>query len=467
MLLSKILQTLSQKELDLLRAKLSVPERSLQLLEKLADPTIHVNTKELCKEFNISATNLYRLCSELADECISLLAPEHEFAKLEFFRKRFLSSLFTNEVARNERALLETRDYPQLERLYEYAIDGMFGFSIVDVDMSLVESYGMKWIQIAHVPILDHELLIRMRAIYGRICALPGNKKMTVQAMNLKAKEWLSPVSESAPKSGNSLVQYYYYQSQWKATNYDNVVGDERIAWLAKSLEVISTHPQQFPEGSVKAARLLYGYERASYCGEVEEGFALYHDAYDQQTPETSKGGLFLLRYMKLAILTKHFAIARALIERVESFSFVKTTSGIYVPMMIHKIVLDLLEGKLDDVASILSTTNGLNTDEHFFLTYEIELRLLETVYAFKRNDLERAELLAVRNIKWMHTRRYSLSQSPYPYFYQAIRAAITFKLTGEKPRALLFHHFDQFAYIAPEYALLLEQEIAAMRETQ
>lgn len=466
MLLSKILQSLSEQELEILRSQLDVPERSHLLLEKLSDPSVPVNTKELCKEFKLSTTNLYRLCSELADECIRLLAPEHEFAKLEFYRKRFLSTLFVNEVARTERILLEARDYPALERLYEYAIDGMFGFSIVDVDLDLVQSYGMKWVQIAHKPLVDHELLIRMRVIYGRICALPGNKKMTVQTMNIKAKELLAPMIELAPKSANAMVQYYYYQSQWKASNYANVFGEERTAWLGKSLEVIANHAEQFPEGSIKVAQLLYGYERASYCGEIAEGFALYHNAYNGQTPETSKGGLFLLRYMKLAISAKQFDIARTLIEKIDSYPFVKKATGIYVPMLIHKMVLDLLEGKLEDVATLLSTSNALNTDENFFLTYEIELRLLETVYAFKRGDLEHAELLAARNIKWMHTRRYSLSQSPYPYFYQAVRAAITFKLTGEKPRALLLQHFDQFKQISPEYALLLEQEISAMKES-
>ena len=85
MLLQRILETLTPDERLMLRSKLTAPKRSRALLDRIASTKKKFDTAILCKEFEISESNLYRLCSELSDDCIGILSPPHEFARAEFF----------------------------------------------------------------------------------------------------------------------------------------------------------------------------------------------------------------------------------------------------------------------------------------------------------------------------------------------------------------------------------------------
>ena len=124
-------------------------------------------------------------------------------------------------------------------------------------------------------------------------------------------------------------------------------------------------------------------------------------------------------------------------------------------------------KGNLAAARRFLSEIQSKNIDEEFFLQYEVDARILETAIALKSNDLKHAEALAERNIKWLQTRRYSLSQGPTPYFFRVVSAIVSYRLTGTAPRPSVRKHFEEYQASARMYAMLIEEDVAEMFEAK
>jgi hypothetical protein len=130
---------------------------------------------------------------------------------------------------------------------------------------------------------------------------------------------------------------------------------------------------------------------------------------------------------------------------------------------LLLRAALHIQEGELEQAERLNAISRTLNADKDYFLSYEVEIRSLELICALKRNDFELAELIIARDLKWLHSRRYSLSQGPWPYFYQTIKAAVLYEQTAERPRPSLKKHFEEFKMVSPLYASLIAGEVKEM----
>jgi hypothetical protein len=459
MTLELLLRSLTEEELSKLDTQLHVPERSGKLIERLRSSPKPPTTKELCEEFNLSKSNLYRLCSELTDEIVTILGPGGEFSRLDFYRKKFFASLFTSELLRVEKKLIGS-DRDVLERFYEYAFEGLAGFGVSDIDTELMSSIGMKWHKSKYNPPEDDELAIQMRIIFIRISSMPTVKKLTVDKMYARSRTLLDPVAARGAITPNPVARYYYYQSEWKAANYANIVGEERAVWLHKSCEVIASHQESFPPRALEATQLQLAYERAIYCGEIEDAYKQYMSAYNGQVPDSSRNALLLIRFVRVSIISGHYDTAHSLLNVINSHPYTRMTLSIYQPYLQLSAILHIIEGNIPIAEEMIQTMRNSNVDENYFLSYDVDIRALEAVCALKTGDLEYAETLVLRDIKWLQSRKYALSQSPWPYFYKAIKAYILFKQTGKKPTRLLEKQFDEFTAVVRIFSLLIEEEV-------
>ena len=85
----------------------------------------------------------------------------------------------------------------------------------------------------------------------------------------------------------------------------------------------------------------------------------------------------------------------------------------------------------------------------------------MEAANALKQDDFALADQLVERNIKWLRSRRISLSTSAWIYFYQIIGEIIRYKMTGEPIGASLLNHFNNnFGTEHPEFFILMESEV-------
>ena len=104
MLLANLLRTLSEDEIKKIRADFRLPERSRLIFERIAiSPSTPPDSMKLAKAIQISKENLYRLCSEIVNECVTILAPKEEFSTLKFFKRKYLNRPFITEAHRNEK----------------------------------------------------------------------------------------------------------------------------------------------------------------------------------------------------------------------------------------------------------------------------------------------------------------------------------------------------------------------------
>lgn len=461
MLLANLLRTLSAEELAQVRADFRLPERSRLVFERIAgSPNTPPEALSLAKAFRISTENLYRLFSEIVGECVRILAPKEEFSTMKFFRSKYLYRPFVTEMRRMEKKLLHERDRKGLEIFYGFSFNSHSEFPIDIIDIHLAEQIGNKWWRSMKAPAPDEELYIRLHVIYLLVCSYPSKKKMTLAQMSAASRALLDPVAEDVIKSPNILARFHYYLSEWKACVYERDNTALKIQWLDKVIEIIDTHPELFPPESEKAYLLLKAYELATGCGKAEEALELYKKFYNGQTPETSRGALYLKRFSIIAFLAGDFRTSRKMVEKLASFQVVRTAPTIYINALIMKSMLDIMDGIYDDAAQTIESAKALN-HESFFLAYEVQLRAVETALAFKRRDLELADQLVDRNIKWLRSRRISLSTSAWIYYYQMIGSLIRNQQVHEGLRPGLMEHFtNDFKLEHPDFYILLDQDI-------
>jgi hypothetical protein len=152
MLLANVLRTLSEGELKKIREGFKLTERPRLIFERIAaSSSAPPDLATLAKGVNTTKENIYRLCSEIVDECIRILAPKEEFSTLKFFRDRYLYRPFVTELHRIEKRLIEKRDKVLLERLYEFGFLELGNFPVSVIDLDILEEMGNKWHRIKKI----------------------------------------------------------------------------------------------------------------------------------------------------------------------------------------------------------------------------------------------------------------------------------------------------------------------------
>ena len=465
MLLANLLRTLSEEEIKKIREEFLLSERACLIFERIAaSPSSPPSAERLTKAFGISKENLYRLCSEIVDECVRILAPKEEFSTMKFFRSKYLYRPFVSELKRLEKELIKTKaDKATVERFYNFAFNDGRNFPTGIIDLDLCQEMGMKWYSSQISPPPDEDLFITMRVISSRIGSLTTHKKMTLAQIKAHAENLLMPFRASAPNSSNPRAVNEYYQAEWKACAFDRSNLDKGTEWLKKSLELTRKNREWFVPGWDQILEQIIAYELAIYCGKAAEGFKIFQKYYSDQTPETSRGALFLFRYVRVAFLAHEFGKTKEILDRLDQFQVVKSTPENYKISLMFRANLQLIEENFEDASRTIEELRR-NNNEHFFLDHEVLIRGLETMIAFKLGDFVEADKLMQRNIRWHRTRRISLAASAWIYFYQIIESIIKFKQTGEPIRKLLFDHFTHdFRAEHPEFFILLESEIVEL----
>ena len=460
MLLANLLRTLSEEELDKIRKGFRLSERSRMLFERIAEtadsPPI---TKELSKAFRIPKATLYRICSEIVDECVRILAPKEEYSTLKFYCRRYLYRPYITESYREEKRLVGERDKKALERLYAYVFLNRT-FPAGDINVGILQEFGNKWYKFKENPKPDDDLFVQMRVILIRVIALSSGKKINATQIARLAHRLLDHITERASTSPNPLVRHEYYQAMWVCTHYEPTDPKIRLGWLERSLEVIRSNSADFDPALEQTIELQIAYDLAMRFNKADKGLEIFQKYYRQRTPDSTGGASFFSQFIKVAFLARKFDLARKVLGEFEMFQIVQTNPSIHINSMITGVMLDLIEGSPDAAVKKLDKAEKANR-EHFYFGSEIEIRGLETIIALKRNDLTLTDQLVDRNIKWLRSRKILAALTSWSYFYQMIGGIIRYRVTGEQIRPSLREHFmNDFRTEYPEYFIILESEI-------
>jgi len=461
MLLANLLRTLSEEEVKKIRRDFRLSERACLIFERVAaSPSLPPSVERLTKAFGITKENLYRICSEIVDECVRILAPKEEFATLKFLRSKYLYRPFVTELRRVENQLIPKVGREIKERFYEFAFHQQMNFPVSIIDIKLLEEMGKKWHKSKQNPSRDDDLHIKLRVIFMQIGTLPTKKKMTLGQMGKQAQAMLEPLREAARNSQNPLALYYYYQTEWYACIFNRDHVSTRVKFLYNSLEVVRKNPGWFQANWEAVVELQIANELASDGKKAKESLEIFRKHYHGQTSETSRGAIFLSRFMNIAFLAQDLKTSREILNQFENNSAIKIIPSIFMMALLARAKLELAEGNLVAATKAIEHARYSNK-ESYFLAYELPIRGLETIVAFKCGDFVVADQLVGRNIKWLRSRRISLGTSAWIYFYQMIQSIIHLRMTGESIRPLLLKHFtNDFRAEYPDFFLLLESDL-------
>jgi hypothetical protein len=461
MLLAKLLQTLTHEEIAKVRNNFQLPERSRLLFERVAStPYAPPDSVQLSKAFQISKENLYRLFSEIVDECVRILAPKEEFAMMKFYQRKYLYRPFVTELHRIEKKLLKEYSSSDLEQFYGYCFYALPSFTISEVDLDLTEEIGMKWHRSKKDPPIDDDLSILAKIVFIRIAALPARKKMTLEKGEKASIALLEPIRERGRNTSNPVARHQYYQAEWKGAIFKGI-DPRRLEFLQKSLDVIHRYPTFFSKAAEEVNELQIANEIASTGTRVRESFDIYSKHYNGQTSETSRGALFLDRFMKIAFLAKEYTLGWELLERFENNPAILNIPTLHIISLLNRIKLQIVGNDLAGASTTLADARKA-LSESFFLAYEIPLRGLEILIALKQNNLKYTDQLVTRNIKWLRSRKVSKEASGWIYYYKLIRAIILRRQTKEEIKPSLIEYYkNKFRPEYPDFYILLEGELA------
>jgi hypothetical protein len=461
MLLANIIRTLPTEEIARVRKESRLSKRSMKLFDLIvlssASPP---KSAELCKKLKITPENLYRIYSEIVSECLRVLAPKEHLGTLAFFCSKFLYRPFISEYKRLEKNFLMANDKENLELLYEYVFKKSSQFSTHQIDLHLTEEIGRKWLRSQKHPAPDDDFYITLRMIYLHIAIFPARKTMTIADIRSHGQKLLKPVRKRAAKTSNVLARYYYYLAEAEASEDDS----EMLGWMRRCLYVVRSHPEKFSSGREEGIELAIAYELGTKWGKAADALQTYRKYYHGQTPDSSAGVFFLLRFIRVAFVAKDFETAWKILKLFMQYHIVQATPHIYRMTVIMQAKLELIEGSLDLAEQTIQTARKL-MKEKYHLSDEVRVRGLETTIAFKLGKYEFADRLIQRNIKWLHLRKMNLSYTAWIYYYHMLADLIRYRMTKEPIRRKVLERFrTDFRFDEPEFFLLLEPEILKLQ---
>jgi len=284
-------------------------------------------------------------------------------------------------------------------------------------------------------------------------------KKMNIEQMSRNSRDILDSYAVRATQSQNAVVQYEYFQAEWKACAYQRTEAAIRLNWLERSLAAVRSQPARFEPDTEERVELQIAYELALYNEKPSEALGIYLKYYRGQTPDTTNGALYLVRLIRIAFLARDFHTAHRILGELTGHQMAKVTPWVRIHGLLIKAMLEVTE-KCNDATETIERARTV-CRESFFLGYEVQIRGLETTNALKQGNFEMAELLVERNIKWLRSKQIGLGKSAWIYFYQIISAIVRYHMTGERVRpSLLKHYNENFGTETPEYYIVLESEI-------
>lgn len=410
--------------------------------------------EQIGAELSMSSSHIDKTNSIVLKKCYEALT-SNGIGLWDLFRYKHLPRHLYHDFLLRERELKKANDRVTLAKFYFDAFEAIHQLPYQDYDPSEGERFMNSYFELTPDVSNNDRIMIEGRYIRQAITnGLTSSKGIgSLKHFGAKLGELERLIDESVqplPKVQFYLAAAHYY----KVVEHDE---PRQRTYLSNSIDIVKKHPDVFsPEDPI----LLPLKIADTYF--QESNFAEAYKRYSEVVPPAKNlirtQFFHLTTYAHLATLCKAFEDTDTIIQ--EFFSPYSDSSNWQVQTMAHITLAKryLYSGDLAKAKKHIDS-GFLTNDKGIIISFDIELRKLETLYFALSGDFSFAEDLIAKHIKFLHSKKISVKLSFHGKFFKVMRDIIEERTTRKRlsaaAEALLTEQSSSFQAI---YGILLRK---------
>jgi hypothetical protein len=377
----------------------------------------------------MSGTHIDKTNSIVLKRCYETLVGADSRALWLFLRQKHLPRHIYHELLLEERELTKQSDDDRLASFYYDAFELLHTMTFQDYDPSEAERYMQQYFLLKPAASNAEHLMIEGRLLRQRITNLMNYGKLEEGKLlkpDLVRLEAI--IDDSIPPL--PIAQFYLACAQYyKVIEIDT---ERQRSYLNRTLAIFEQHRDEF---LLEDIVLLFCKIADTYYQESKFQFA--YEEYQKvipKHPEIFRAQYFFTStYAQLAMLCSDFSGADRILEEYYGSLIRERTEG--QPLVMASILQAkrfLLERKPEQSKPFIDLGFTAN-DKGLFISFDIELRRLETIYFILSGDVAFGDSLIDKHLKFLQSKKISGKTSQHARFFKLLRAILD-ERSGGKP---------------------------------
>lgn len=433
--LFKYLCALTPEERTALAA-MQVTEREQQVLDTMLQAVAHktLQKDDVVQQLGITPVHFDKLCSTLLDKTYAAVVPTGGTDLLYHLNRRTLMSHFHHQMKKQEKQLLaSSTPAGELAAFYFRCFTLLHRTSYKYYDDALARKVGDKYL--AAKP-----LATEGDAAFVEACLLTAHIYKT--AALGRGKRLAESIEQRIVALGNRIaqldeasnVQAHHQINKTHITFYTVIdsTPEKRLRYLERAANLCERYPSEL--SAEEKVLTLCRIAEAHYAScQFEKAASLYHELFSAYTAITQRDFYHTTKYVQVLIVLGNYATAEQLLQQCFGVLMDNKEPTTTTMASLSYAKLYLRSGQLRKAKEFIDL--GFECiAKNFYIQYEIELRILETVYFSLAGNSEFADELSTKHIKYLQSKGYTLRTSRYyPWFFTLLLAFSTEKSGAKK----------------------------------
>ncbi len=426
--LHALVQTLDDAELSALNSnRLIGKEKSVfDFVLKYKNEEIP-SSEDVLKKLEISDSHYYKINSVLLRKSYQSLVPSEGLELLGFLRQKNLFGLLRHEILTQEKKLDKSSNKEEFYlKCFHYFIDFPYKF----YDKKLTDSFGGKYLKAKKNSSESDKLYVKYHVLFSEMNRTAARKN-PIKALGFGINDLLKEEPKLAG-SKHYLATYYLYRCICSYYSYYEKDTKKIIEYLKKAISLKEKIAFFFPINIGLFLELLYA-DALFSDNQVEEACEIYNSVFDRGIDSSMYGYYYHCeQYILVLIIQKQFEKAQELLDLVFE-PCIKNKVDIYATRgAMSYVKLYLSNGDLKSALKYLNIAKVIN-EKTFYLPFDVQLRVLENIYFFLKEDFDFAYQLANRNIKFIRSQEENPVLGDYILIWKMLVNLIN-KILKEEP---------------------------------
>ncbi len=463
--LFRYLQLLTPGELDRLSG-IALAPRERQVLDTLINLRTRVEPErgEAVDRIGISSAHFDKICSLLLRQVYAAVVPQGGMALLYDLNRRSLQANFLHELRRQEKAV-QAASISERCQFYMDSIGLLARVSRKDFNEALMAKFAAKYDALRPSP--DNAIVFEAYTIGAAIWSAAARGENTEKRMALA--ERLRVNAERLTPTTGPLALYRHYHAMALFHAQIDEIPAERLRYLELAAAVSRKHPGTVSEEEDVLLRCRIAESYYFNGRDFRRAYRLYATLYRAHAGVLAREYYHTVKFVQLAIILGHERRAEQLLRAWFGRHVMAEHESIGTMGAITWAKLLLASGRAAEAKPYIDLGVQRN-NKNTYVQYEIELRILETLYFIMIGDLDFADHLAARNIRYLRSKGFTLASSRYyPWLFKLLMDRIAAHNTMTPLPAELVAKLEEFNEgPAALYGLLLRramEAIGAMRQ--
>ena len=417
-----VLNSLTEEELFKLKAlKLIGKERLVyNYVLSFRKKSIPEKTK-ICSHLEISETHYYKINSVLLSKIYIIFTDDNNPLSLfGFLKSKGLFTLVKHEILAKDKEIIKEKEENKNTAFYLNCFHLLIDLPYKFYDEKLTNQFGGKYLKTLANCTESDNLYITYHKLFSDFNRNAARKN-AVKNQKIQLSDLLEEEKKLAA-STHYLACYYLYRTIISYYTFYKSDSAKILEYVKKATQLKDKIAYLFPIDIGVFLELLYA-DSLMFASKTEEAYSIYHKAFSKGVPTEMYGYYYHCeQYGLVSIIMKQCEQAEQFLKEVFT-SCIDDKTDIYATrgaLTFAKLYLSCNDYK--QAIHYINIAKQIN-EKSFYLPFDLQLRVLENIYFYLKNDFLFAKQLATRNIKFIKGQHNNQTFENYILLFKSIIA--------------------------------------------